>query len=680
MKSGSLLNCEIARFAYADGSAGDTISDVQLDLAAGEVLHIIGPVGAGKSTVLGLCAGLWPKHLRGTFHGTRSVTGENARRDDLTVGYLFQDPDANLVASSVSEEIAIAVDSASICKNGRRDHYLGVIRTFGLEALLEKQTQTLSIGQRQWVAIAACMATEPNLLFLDEPSTHLDAEHRELLKHQLSQYVQGSPDRACMIATHDDSLRWAMGGRSIVLPHTSARTEGTVGIHQPGTASSPRVPLLEARGLSFRYRGGTAVFEDVSLDVTKGDCVLVTGPNGSGKSTLARILAGLQKPTRGTVSLPRADGRSLPDVRYVGYVAQTPGTQLFGRSIGEELKLTPEALAGPMSDAKNRCLSGIAIDRDPMTLSHGQRRRLQIDAFACIPQVLVIDEPPVDWQPCAEDSIRRYVERCLLSGHAVVICTHDSLAWQGLATSEMRLEKPVQGPTSIRRDVKSEHHRSASHPIARVVCLCSLLVGLVAPIPVLAVVTAASIVLLATVRATRLISPLLWTPPIAVATLAFVFGLLSGHSGEPVATVAAIGFLRMYLVCATGLVFSEALSGRDISFLLRQFGVGWLTLAVMAGIEAVPLALRRSTETSWGLRARGLGPRVSRPATLLSGCARITNAIVLLLLEHADRIATLAELRHLKQVGTFLPYRISLLHTLTWSAITLTVLGSVFLL
>ncbi|MFZ2360234.1 MAG: ABC transporter ATP-binding protein, partial [Anaerolineae bacterium] len=205
----------------------------------------------------------------------------------------------------------------------------------------------------------------------------------------------------------------------------------------PSPAVAGAAPLVSVEGVSFSYDGHEAL-RNVSLALRPGEVVALMGRNGSGKSTLLKLLAGLSKPARGSVSLALA-GRQLDTrsasldeiVRVVGYVPQNPGALLFKDTVLEELAFTRQGHKLPPDPAADRALLarlGLAeqAERYPRDLSSGQRQRVALAAILVAePQVLLLDEPTrgLDYQQ--KEALTAILLDLRRQGRAVLLATHD---------------------------------------------------------------------------------------------------------------------------------------------------------------------------------------------------------------------------------------------------------------
>jgi cobalt/nickel transport system ATP-binding protein len=192
-------------------------------------------------------------------------------------------------------------------------------------------------------------------------------------------------------------------------------------------------PALEVVRLAFAYPDGRQALYGIDLRVEPGERVAVLGPNGAGKTTLVLHLNGVLSGGSGTVSVAGlAVSRStLHEVRRrVGIVFQDPDDQLFMPTVGEDVAFGPAnfGLSGDALDARvHSALDAVGmaahVDRSPLHLSGGQRRRVALaTVLACDPEILVLDEPSANLEPVAR---RELVEVLLALDRTMLMVTHD---------------------------------------------------------------------------------------------------------------------------------------------------------------------------------------------------------------------------------------------------------------
>jgi len=193
--------------------------------------------------------------------------------------------------------------------------------------------------------------------------------------------------------------------------------------------------LLRIRDLHFAH-GTSPVVRGVDLDLAAGEVVIVVGPSGCGKTTLLRLIAGLERPTRGNIELagdPLSDGATFvaPEQRPLGMVFQ--GLALFphltvNQNIGFGLSKAPkgERDRRVAEELRSVGLEGLG-DRHPHQLSGGQQQRVAIARSLVLrPKVLLMDEPFSDLDARTRRSVRTEVARILREhGTAAIIVSHD---------------------------------------------------------------------------------------------------------------------------------------------------------------------------------------------------------------------------------------------------------------
>ena len=205
---------------YANGV--EALKDVSLQVHPGEFLAIMGRNGSGKSTLL--------KHLVGLLQpaqGKVKVLGQDvsgASTEELTVdiAYTPQNPDRLLFAETVADELAFSRRARNLPDDPKADHAL--LERLGIADLVDKHPRDLSVGQRQRVALAAVLITNPPLILLDEPTRGLDY----VQKHKLAELLQELRDsgKTVIMATHDVELVAATADRVALMAQGQIVVDG----------------------------------------------------------------------------------------------------------------------------------------------------------------------------------------------------------------------------------------------------------------------------------------------------------------------------------------------------------------------------------------------------------------------------------------------------------------------
>ncbi|SEG98136.1 peptide/nickel transport system ATP-binding protein [Nonomuraea solani] len=391
--------------AEVDGRA--LVDGVSLELAAGEVLALVGASGSGKTTT-GLA--LLGEHAPGV-----RVTGE-IHLAPGAVAYVPQHPSTVLNPArrvgGVLREIARAA--------GRAGELARVVERARLpKELLGRYPHQLSGGQQQRVVLAQALLLDPVLIVADEPTTGQDGLIRaEVIEEFRGLRAQGI---ALVLLSHDLAMVRALADRVAVLHEGRVVESGPAATvldaprHEytrrllatrltPRTATASVPALLEVRELVAGHRRAP-VLNGVSLQAGAGECVAVVGRSGGGKTTLARCVAGLHRPVSGTVAL---DGRPLPRhlptrAREVQYVFQDARASFDPyRGVAAQVARTAVRLRGTRPDeaaARAReMLDRVGLDertseRRPAALSGGELQRAALArALLAEPKVLICDE------------------------------------------------------------------------------------------------------------------------------------------------------------------------------------------------------------------------------------------------------------------------------------------------
>ena len=202
-------------FAYPDGH--QALFGVDLSVARGERVAVIGPNGAGKTTLLLHLNGILGSVAGGIGTGSVRVGGLVLERRTLAeirrrVGIVFQDPDDQLFLPTVERDVAFGPANMDLPDADVARRVTRALDQVGMAGVRERHPSHLSFGQKRRVAIAGVLATDPQVLVLDEPSSNLDPSARR----ELAEVVQGL-DQAVLMVTHDLPYAAQLCSRCLVL-------------------------------------------------------------------------------------------------------------------------------------------------------------------------------------------------------------------------------------------------------------------------------------------------------------------------------------------------------------------------------------------------------------------------------------------------------------------------------
>jgi energy-coupling factor transport system ATP-binding protein len=502
------------------------LQGLTLDVREGEICVVLGPSGSGKTTFLRLLAGL-DRPSAGTVvvlgHDLPKLgRGALARYRSELLGYADQHYWRALSAELPARDlVALQPALAGIPRPERLARADELLERVGLADRRDAHPRELSGGEQQRIAVCAALAHRPRLFIADEPTGELDAANARAVYELIAELARDA-GATTLLVSHDpesaavadrivrvrdgrvsDEAAVAEGGEETIvvgrggwlrlseelLRRTGIRTRASARLHEegivlsagveteePGPAEGGAAPIgpsgvgplvAELRSVTKRYGAGSAAMTALSgLDAAfqAGKLVAVTGPSGSGKTTLLHLLAGLEAPNVGEVSvlgetLARLDreARAAFRARNVGLVGQDPGLVPF-LSARENVELglalrnvSPQEATRRADEALAAVGLAEAARQHVSDLSSGQRERAAIArAVAARPALLLADEPTSR----LDQANALAVARLLLglareTGAAVVCATHDPLLIEH-ADERLDLERrPLREPAAV---------------------------------------------------------------------------------------------------------------------------------------------------------------------------------------------------------------------------------------
>jgi len=481
------------------------LTDLSLTVGRGEFVGLIGPTGAGKTTLCLAFNGIVPQFYGGRFFGYVRVAGLDTLESPVSalarhVGQVLQDPEIQLIATSVENEVAFALENIGLPRAQMRERIAWALDAVRLSGTESRHPSELSGGQKQRLAIAAGLAMRPNLLVLDEPTAQLDpvgAQEVFATVHELNREL----GIAILLASHAAEELAEYADRLVLLAEGRIVTQGTTdevysqvdllrqhhlrppqvattfyligggrpdgripvrlddGLRAferlngnlcpqppdlPPPVSHPDPPLLSVKDLHHTYPDGTQALKGVSLDIHPGEYVLIAGQNGAGKSTLIRHFLHLLEPTAGVVRVGGEDASARPTsalARRVGYVAQNPDSQLFSRTVGEEVAFALHHLGYAEDEVERRVVENLDAlgllperERHPFALPKGDRARVVIAAILALePEAVIFDEPTTGQDYQGAHHILEISRRLHQMGKTIVVITHHLYLMPGYA-------------------------------------------------------------------------------------------------------------------------------------------------------------------------------------------------------------------------------------------------------
>lgn len=450
------------------GRKNAALSGVDLDIAPGERVLVLGPSGSGKSTLMGGLAGLLGGTEEGEATGSLTVDGVAPAEARGRVGLLMQDPEAQVVLARVGDDVAFGMENMGVAREEIWPRVENSLEAVGLSVPLDHSTTELSGGQKQRLALASILAMGPGLLLLDEPTANLDPSGVAEVRAAVETVVERT-GATVVVVEHRVDVWASLVDRVIVVADGAIAADGPLdevlaqqgdalrerGIWLPGDdvaaevgpapevppASSDATPIARVTDLTIGYDASAPVRSGIDLTIERGVSTCIVGANGGGKSTFALTLAGLLPPLEGAVEVETSDGTAGDPHKWsskqllgrMSMVFQEPEYQFLAATVAEELAIGPRAAGmtdeeiAPLVDEHLEALGLTALARaNPMTLSGGEKRRLSVaTALISAPELLILDEPTFGQDRGTWLGLVRLLRAALERGVTLVSITHD---------------------------------------------------------------------------------------------------------------------------------------------------------------------------------------------------------------------------------------------------------------
>ncbi|AIC23151.1 MULTISPECIES: ribosome-associated ATPase/putative transporter RbbA [Pseudomonas] len=438
------------------------LADLTFSLPAGTRCGLIGPDGAGKSSLLGLIAGV-KKLQQGQLQVLGGSIEQRRHRNSLyaRIAFMPQGLGGNLYPElSIQENIRFFATLFGLSKSQCEQRMHNLLLATDLLRFAERPAGKLSGGMKQKLGLCCALIHEPDLLILDEPTTGVDPLSRRRFWELVDEVRRQRPQLTLLVATAymeeaeqfehclmlDRGRLIAQGlSRELAIVTPSGKLDDAF-THFQGDSGHDNQPLvipprtagdqqiaIEAHELTLRFGDFTAV-NKVSFAIGRGEIFGFLGSNGCGKTTTMKVLTGLMPATEGSAKLlgNPVDAKDLATRKRVGFMSQS--FSLYGElSVRQNLVLHArlfdlhKAESGPRIEELIRRFALQEIAEQPSgALPLGLRQRLSL-AVAVLhrPEVLILDEPTSGVDPAARDDFwRLLIELSREQGVTIFLSTH----------------------------------------------------------------------------------------------------------------------------------------------------------------------------------------------------------------------------------------------------------------
>ena len=489
---------EIKNLTYSyPGAQAPTLKDVNLEIEKGDFLAIVGNNGCGKSTLCKVMNGLIPHFITGDFQGEVLVGGISTLEADIgtlaqKAGYVYQDFENQIVRPTVLDDASYA------CMNyGMKDYKERGLEALDLCGLTGRENDyvfQLSGGQTHLLALAGAVSLQPEVLILDEPIAQLDPHHADRIYEILRELNEKQGKTIIVIEHHteyiadycrhvmllkDGHVEWKLPAKEalsrveelqacnifppqVTLAAYGLEKKGAIPHEKeyPSTVEDGKKafqnltfdkrymefrirqkqtePSVEYRHAAVSYRSVKGeprkIFEDLDLEICRGEKIALIGSNGAGKSTLMKMMTGLLKPPSGDVFIKDINTRKArPEnlSKYVSLVYQNPEDMFIKDSIENDISFAMKVRGvKDWEERTGKLLERFRLtslkDRDGRLLSGGQMRRASLAiGVALDPEILLLDEPTANLDIATRKEIMRTLNDMKDITETVMIATHD---------------------------------------------------------------------------------------------------------------------------------------------------------------------------------------------------------------------------------------------------------------
>lgn len=473
------------------------LDGVNLQIKKGDFLAVLGNNGSGKSTLCKAINGLIPHFISGNYQGQVLINGKSTLEMNVgtlakDVAYVYQDFENQIVKPLVLDDASYA------CLNyGYRDYEkmgLDALKACGLYDKKDSFVWELSGGQTHLLALASAIALGPDILILDEPIAQLDPKNAlavyEILKDLNENFgktiitIEHHTDYIARFCSHamlikDGKIQWKLptnqalnkveeledsyiyppqvtqaAYRSLKNAKNRPNQDLPINIEEgaqffkdftyhkrpqmSAKAQGQKEPIIKFDSVGVSYDqisgAGNVVFEDLDLEIYKGQKVALVGSNGAGKSTLMKLIIGLVSASSGRLEIFGQDARDIsPEFlsNGVSLVYQNPEEMFIMDSISEDISYAMKERSVDDYETKTELLLERfrledLKDRDGRLLSGGQMRRASLAIGVALgPEILMLDEPTANLDMATKREITRVLEDIKDTTETVIIASHD---------------------------------------------------------------------------------------------------------------------------------------------------------------------------------------------------------------------------------------------------------------
>lgn len=206
---------EIKNLYYSYDNRNNVLNNINLGIKKGEKIAVLGANGAGKSTLFLNMNGVYNNGSGDIFLSGTKITRKNINQLRKSVGYVFQEPDSQIVGTTVLNEVSFGLVNLGLTESEIQKRTYSILKEMGLYNYKDKPPHYLSGGEKKRVAIAGVIAMQPEIILFDEPMASLDPGNSLIFENILAKLENS--EKTIIISTHDTDFAYKWASRIIVL-------------------------------------------------------------------------------------------------------------------------------------------------------------------------------------------------------------------------------------------------------------------------------------------------------------------------------------------------------------------------------------------------------------------------------------------------------------------------------
>jgi cobalt import ATP-binding protein cbiO 1 len=455
------------------------LENVSFSLEKNKYNVITGKNGSGKSTILKLIVGLEKIDNGEIFIDNEKLLYE---RDKLykirkKTGIVFQESNEHIIGETVAESLIFGMENNRIPLEKMKENMSKYVKLFQLEDIIDKKTVNLSGGEKQKVALAGAVITEPDIILLDEITEMWDKITKDKMNRIIENFLKDG--KTVVSVTHNleeirksDNVVFISEERKIIIGkfdeirHMLQKEENKEISHKviseyPADLKETSIKeeniKIKISNVNYYYEKERNVIDNLSVNIPKDSITAITGKSGAGKTTLIEIMSGLiflgenfsgeieysfrseNTENEKLLLYKNIPEKDLSEIRKkMGIVFQNTGEQFFSGTVQEELEyniMKKHKIKNRKSKELSNRINEIAeifeydekfLMKSPFVLSGGEKKMLGLALAVCLePEILLLDEPTGALDYNMTVKFMKIVEKMKKDGTTVLLVTHD---------------------------------------------------------------------------------------------------------------------------------------------------------------------------------------------------------------------------------------------------------------